>query len=94
MDVKPDNIYTSSEGAYKLGDFGLATSSHSRPTLDVEEGDNRSDHVCKTEILASLDSMSYWKEVSETACSTMQKSLMGCFVYPDVFDHAFIVIFA
>ena len=41
MDVKPDNIYASSEGAYKLGDFGLATSLHSRPSLDIEEGDNR-----------------------------------------------------
>ena len=25
MDVKPDNIYTTSAGTYKLGDFGLAT---------------------------------------------------------------------
>ena len=41
MDVKPDNIYQASEGLYKLGDFGLATSLHSKPSLDIEEGDNR-----------------------------------------------------
>ena len=42
MDVKPDNIYQACEGGtYKLGDFGLATSLRSTPSLDIEEGDNR-----------------------------------------------------
>ena len=41
MDVKPDNVYLAGEGSYKLGDFGLATSLRSQPSIDIEEGDNR-----------------------------------------------------
>lgn len=41
MDVKPDNIYTTEDGRFKLGDFGLATSLWGRKDLDVQEGDAR-----------------------------------------------------
>ena len=41
MDVKPDNIYSSEDGTYKLGDFGLATMRAGDPGLAVEEGDCR-----------------------------------------------------
>ena len=42
LDVKPDNIYTTPEGAYKLGDFGLACPcSGVTHTLPPEEGDSR-----------------------------------------------------
>ncbi|GBF88132.1 wee1 kinase [Raphidocelis subcapitata] len=39
LDVKPDNIYSGLDGAYKLGDFGMATLKHGH--WHVEEGDAR-----------------------------------------------------
>ena len=42
MDVKPDNIYTTSGGTYKLGDFGLATCRGSSGHAQLQEGDSRS----------------------------------------------------
>lgn len=42
MDVKPDNIYSTEDGQFKLGDFGLATALWGSKTLDVQEGDARS----------------------------------------------------
>ena len=39
LDVKPDNIYNSSDGTYKLGDFGLATVRSGQ--WRVQEGDAR-----------------------------------------------------
>ncbi|CAK0734469.1 hypothetical protein CVIRNUC_000435 [Coccomyxa viridis] len=41
MDVKPDNIYTTSAGTYKLGDFGLATTRGSSGHAQLQEGDSR-----------------------------------------------------
>ena len=42
LDVKPDNIYTTPGGAYKLGDFGLACPRGGvTHTLSPEEGDSR-----------------------------------------------------
>lgn len=44
MDVKPDNIYTTSDGSFKLGDFGCATllaPSLQHATPATEEGDCR-----------------------------------------------------
>ncbi len=41
MDVKPDNIYTTSGGTYKLGDFGLATCRGSSGHAQLQEGDSR-----------------------------------------------------
>ena len=41
MDVKPDNIYTTAAGAYKLGDFGLATTRGSSGHAQLQEGDSR-----------------------------------------------------
>lgn len=45
MDVKPDNIYTTSGGTYKLGDFGLATCRGSSGYAQLQEGDSRCDQV-------------------------------------------------
>ncbi len=39
IDIKPDNIYTSQAGLFKLGDFGLATLKHGH--YRVQEGDSR-----------------------------------------------------
>lgn len=39
LDVKPDNIYRTAAGAYKLGDFGLATLKSGE--WRVTEGDSR-----------------------------------------------------
>jgi serine/threonine protein kinase len=39
LDVKPDNIYSGTDGAYRLGDFGMATLKHGH--WHVEEGDAR-----------------------------------------------------
>ncbi|BDA40733.1 Wee1-like protein kinase [Coccomyxa sp. Obi] len=41
MDVKPDNIYTTKQGIYKLGDFGLATCRSLQRNVALEEGDSR-----------------------------------------------------
>lgn len=45
LDVKPDNIYTTPAGAFKLGDFGLATprggGAVAECTLSPDEGDSR-----------------------------------------------------
>lgn len=38
LDVKPDNIYKSADGTYKLGDFGMATGIKGPAT---DEGDSR-----------------------------------------------------
>ena len=45
MDVKPDNIYTTSAGTYKLGDFGLATTRGSSGHAQLQEGDSRCDDI-------------------------------------------------
>ena len=42
MDVKPDNIFTTGAGAYKLGDFGLARPlGQCQEAMQLEEGDSR-----------------------------------------------------
>lgn len=42
MDVKPDNILTTGDSAYKLGDFGLARPLGScEGAAQLEEGDSR-----------------------------------------------------
>ncbi len=45
LDVKPDNIYTTPAGVFKLGDFGLATprggGAVAECTLSPDEGDSR-----------------------------------------------------
>jgi wee1-like protein kinase len=40
LDIKPDNVYTTERGIYKLGDFGLVAAADARGRVE-EEGDRR-----------------------------------------------------
>ena len=54
MDVKPDNIYTTSTGTYKLGDFGLATTRGSSGHAQLQEGDSRCAYIHVTSLLIKV----------------------------------------
>ena len=54
MDVKPDNIYTTNGGTYKLGDFGLATTRGSSGHAQLQEGDSRCAHAHLQALLSGV----------------------------------------
>ena len=76
MDVKPDNIMVGDDGAYKLGDFGLAA------RLDgaggsITEGDSR----CAAGLLL-IPSVCRSMQHTSAACEPMVMQHQSCFRVP------------